>query len=327
MSEATYQAPEVVAELAEEAAAKAEDVAEGVVETVEIFKNNPVVLAVVGAVGVALGVAGGYFAAKKVLRSHYEELSQREIAEAKTFYASVYKTNEDGTPKTPQEVLSERHGPEAAAEALSTYKGQQAAERLVKAGELAYDEQDEAQIRKIENARVHSMSVDKEVGPGGGKIEKIEKLEEGPAETRNVFRDDNFDLAEELKYRTKEAPYIITHDEYYAGELEYENSTLTYYEQDDTLTDEQDKPIHEIDKTIGEDHLIQFGHGSKDRNIVYIRNDRLGMDFEVIKSTGSYVEEVLGMLDDEEVGPGGELRHSNRNAHLARRREFRHGDE
>lgn len=302
-----YKAPEVAQELAEEAAKKA---AENAVEVVEIVKNNPVVLAAVGAVGVALGVAGGYFAAKKVLRSNYEDLAQKEISEARKFYANVYKTNEDGTPKTPQEVLSERHGAEAAAEAVRTYQGQQAAERLVGDGELDYDEQDEAQIRKIESDRIQSKSV------------PADRVEE--SETRNVFRDDNFDLDEEKKYRTKEEPYIITHDEYYAGDLEYENSTLTYYEQDDTLTDEQDKPIREIDKMIGEDHLIRFGHGSRDRNIVYIRNDRLGTDFEVVKSTGSYVEEVLGMLEDE--SEGGELRHSNRNAHLARRREFRHGD-
>lgn len=291
-----------ITEVAAEAVAdNVEDAVEGVVETVEIVKNNPAVLAAVGAVSVTLGIVGGYFAAKKVLRSHYEDLAQSEIAEARKFYANVYKTNEDGSPKTPQEVLSERHGSEAAAEAVRTYKGQQSAEKLVGAGELDYDEQDEEEP---------------EVGPDG-------RIKEDP-ETRNVFRDDNFDLDEEKKYRTKTEPYIITHDEYYASEPEYENSTLTYYEQDDTLTDEQDKPIREIDKTIGEDHLIRFGHGSRDSNIVYIRNDRLGIDFEVVKSTGSYVEEVLGMLKDEATG--GELRHSNRNAHLARRREFRHGD-
>lgn len=314
MSEAT----EAVLDNAEQALDAIEDQMDNIVETVEVVKNNPVVLAVVGAVGVALGVAGGYFAAKKVLRSQYEDLAQREISEAKTFYASVYKTNEDGTPKTPQEVLSELHGPEAAAEALRAYKGQQAAEKLVGAGELAYDEQDEAQIRKIENARGVQTVRSKE-----DEAQLSEDVESPPS--RNVFQDDNFDLEEELKYRTKEEPYIITHDEYYAGDLEYENSSLTYYEQDDTLTDDQDKPIRDIEKTIGEDHLVRFGHGSRDRNIVYIRNDRLGMDFEVVKSTGSYVEEVLGMLDDD--SSGGELRHSNRNAHLARRREFRHGDE
>lgn len=289
MSEAT----EAVLDNAEQALDVIEDQVDGIVETVEIVKNNPVALAVVGAVGVVLGIAGGYFAAKKVLRSHYEDLAQREISEAKTFYASVYKTHEDGTPMTPQEVLRELHGPEAAAEALRTYQGQQAAEKLVETGELAYDEQDEAQIRKIENARLHSLSVDKEVGPGGGRIESVEK-----PESRNVFRDDTFNLEEEMKYRTEEAPYIITHDEFFAGEKDYDTIELTYYEQDDTLADEQDKPIREIDKVIGEDHLVHFGRGSKDHNVVYIRNDRLGCDYEVTKSTGSYVEEVLDMLDD-----------------------------
>ena len=302
---------------AEQALDAIEDQMDNIIETVEVVKNNPVALAAVGVVGLALGIAGGYFAAKKVLRSQYEELSQREIAEAKEFYANVYKTDEDGETMSPQEVLIKRRGAEAAAEAMRTYQGQKAAQKMVESGELSdADEQDEALDRK-EEEKVRETNITHT--PYGDAEVTTE------SETRNVFRDDNFDLAEELKYRTEDAPYIITYDEYNAGEKDYEMSSLTYYEQDDTLTDEQDKPIREIDKIIGEDHLIRFGHGSRDRNVVYIRNDRLGMDFEVTKSTGSYVEEVLGMLDDETEG--GELRHSSRNAQLARRREFRHGDE
>jgi hypothetical protein len=135
-------------------------------------------------------------------------------------------------------------------------------------------------------------------------------------ETRNVFLDPSFDYDEEVKLRTPDKPYIITHDEYFAAEKEYDTQSLTYYEDDDTLVNENDKPVDDLD-LVGEDHLARFGHGSKDRKIVYVRNDKLGIDFEIVLAKGSYLE-ALGL------GPEpNELKHSNqRDA----RRAFRHGD-
>lgn len=318
MSEVAEKAAEATAEVVEEAV-------DGVVDVVTVVRNNPKALVAVGLLGVVAGGLGGYFAAKSKLRSHYEEIARQEIAEARVFYAGVYKTDDDGEVLSPQEVLSQRHGAEAAAEALRGYRGEspaQSEEDLIAEAKDAqggpWDEaQDEAQIRKIEEARFHSVSVDKEPGPHDGTVEVVEK-----EETINVFEEPTFDLQEELKYRTEDKPYIITHDEYFAAEKDYDTSSLTYYEQDDTLADEQDKPIREVDEIIGTDHLVRFGTASGDRNIVYVRNDRLETDYEVIKTGGSYVEEVLGMLENDEP----HLKHSNRNAQLNRRREFRRGD-
>lgn len=308
MSAVAEKAAEVTAEVVEESV-------DGVVEVMEVARNNPVTLAVVGVLCLAAGGAGGYFIAKKTLRKYYEDLSAQEIAEAKEFYASLNKVSVDGEPLTPMQVLANTQGVDVAAEALRTYQGRQAAEKIVESGELQTDdEMDEAQIRKIENARIHSVSVDAEPGLAGGKIEVVEKVE-----TRNVFVDPTFDLEEEMKYRTPTTPYIIHHDEYFENEREFENVSLTYYEQDDTLTNESDEPIREIDKMIGEDHLVRFGHGSKSSNVVYVRNERLQTDFEITKSTGSYLEEVLGVTNDDAEQS---LDPAARDA----RRAFRHGD-
>lgn len=320
MSEVAEKAAEATAEVVEETI-------DGTVEVLQVAKNNPVTLVLVGVLGLAAGGAGGYFLAKKRLKSFYEELSANEIAEAKEFYAGVYKTDEDGAVLSPMEVLEQRHPGEnaEAIAALREYTGrlpseapaateeELIAEAKASQGHPSDNEMDEAQIRKIEKARLHSISVDKEVGPAGGKVEEVVE------EMRNVFVDPNFDLEEEIKHRTSDKPYIITHDEYFAAEKDYDTQSLTYYENDDTLTDEHDKPLREIDKLIGEDHLVRFGHGSKDKSIVYVRNDRLGTDYEIVKSSGSYVEEVLGMLDE----PDNSLKHSDQ---AARRREFRRGE-
>lgn len=296
MSAAAEKAAEVTAEVVEESI-------DGVVDVIEVVRNNPVTLALVGVVALAAGGVGGYFLGVKRLGNEFDERLAFEIEETKEFYANLYKTDPDGAVMTPQQVLEERHGPQAAADAVRIYQGRQAAETAFD----EVDEQDEAQIRKIQEARLQSVSL----------VHPVEVVE--TTESRNVWIDPHFDYEEEVKLRTTTKPYIITHDEYFEAEKEYETISLTYFEDDDTLVNERDEPIREIDKMVGEDHLARFGHGSKDKNIVYVRSDRLETDFEIVKSTGSYLEQVLGIKDE----PSGELKHSDQRD---RRRAFRHGD-
>lgn len=312
-------AVEPVLDAAEEAIL---DGVDGIVGTLEVFRTNPVALAAAGIVGVVAGGVGGYFIARKKLRSFYEDLATQEIAEAKVFYQGLNKTDEDGAVLTPQEVLAQRHGPEAAAAALRTYQGNgpfESEEDLIAAaaaeqGEPHDEEVDERQIQKItERAQFQSISIGEEPSPHGGKITVVE-------ETTNIFAEPLFDLEEETKFRTEDKPYIISHDEFFAADLEYENVSLTYFETDDTLVDERDQPIDNTDEMVGDDHLVRFGHGSKDRKVVYVRNDRLNIDFEITKSNGSYLEDVLGL----EAPESSSLKHSDQRD---RRRAFRHGED
>lgn len=280
-----------------------------IVATIEVVKSNPLVLAAVGVAGLAVGLGGGYLAAKRVLSKHYEAIAEQEIAEAKEFYAGLHKVGLDGTAITPQDVLVERHGSEAM-EALRGYRGQGEEPAESEDLETALDEQDEAQIRRLEE-KARQAHEEYQANASAPVVEVTEEVT-----TLNVFTDPTFDLNEELKYRTEDKPYIITHDEYFAAERDYDTSTLTYFEDDDTVVDEQDKPLEDVDAIIGEDHLVRFGSGSKDRNIVYIRNDRLETDYEVVKAKGSYLEAVLGMGDDDTNS----LRHS-----ADMRRAFRSG--
>ena len=288
MSEVAEKTAEVVAENVEEAI-------DGVVDVVEVFRTNPMALAAAGVVGVMAGAVGGYFVARKLLGREYEERIEAEIAEAREFYAGIYKTDPDGAVLTPQDVLRERHGEEAI-KAVREYQGrsEEEPEDGYPAGEPHDDVVDEEQIRKLE-ARMRD-------GRGEVVVERTEVTERV-----NVFADDTFDLEEEIKFRSPDKPYIITHDEFFEGEKNYDTQSLTYYEVDDTLTDEHDKPLEQTDKLVGDEHLVRFGSGSKDKNIVYVRNDRLGIDYEIVRSTGSYLEEVLGMPEEDPK----ELKHSD----------------
>lgn len=112
----------------------------------------------------------------------------------------------------------------------------------------------------------------------------------------NVFNHDVLPWSwdEEVANREGKQIYIIHKDEYDSQEAEgYVQSTVEYYQGDDILTDMDDSVVFDYPTHIGEDNL-KFGHGSCDPSIVFIRNDHLMTEYEVIVNTGSYHLEVLG---------------------------------
>lgn len=86
-------------------------------------------------------------------------------------------------------------------------------------------------------------------------------------------------------------PYVITQNE--CGDGENDVDCLIYYDGDGTLTDEMDQVLN-IDDYVGEDALEQFVNG-----LVYVRNNKYGMDYEVRWENGSFAEMVEGLKYDE----------------------------
>ena len=131
-----------------------------------------------------------------------------------------------------------------------------------------------------------------------------------------------WDMELELSTRNGREPYVIHFDEFDehdGSEGGFVQKTLTYYEGDDIMTDEHDTPIYQYHTVTG---FLKFGHGSKDPNVVYIRNEELQLEVEVLYMPGRYEVEVLG-LDDEETFVEGQIRHARtkRLAKLAKESE------
>jgi len=120
----------------------------------------------------------------------------------------------------------------------------------------------------------------------------------------NVFRnyqsntdDEVWNYDEEVQNRLdKDVPYIIHIDEFRENTPEHDQVTYTYYEVDDVLANSRDQQIEDMDDAIGLGNLGRWGHGSNDSNIVYIRNERLTLDFEVIRDRGSFAEQTSGTI-------------------------------
>lgn len=126
-------------------------------------------------------------------------------------------------------------------------------------------------------------------------------------EVQNVFiqggQEEVFewDWHEERKDRSPDAPYVIHVDEKYDDASQgYDMVTVTYYEGDDVLCNDRDEVIGHTDRgeLIGEGNLYRFGHGSGDPAIVYVRNDKVEIIYEVIRSPHKFAEEVHGFTHD-----------------------------
>ena len=93
-----------------------------------------------------------------------------------------------------------------------------------------------------------------------------------------------------------EPSYLISLDEHNDGYVFLDTESLDYYEEDDILANGREI-IGQIDKVINPIVLNHFDEPkiSGDPNVVWCRNDIHRTDYEIVRHTGSYQEEVLGV--------------------------------
>lgn len=97
-------------------------------------------------------------------------------------------------------------------------------------------------------------------------------------------------------------PYLISFDDFEDPEYDiFDKVPLSYYPLDDVLSNDEYEAV-DIDSTVGNDNLNPLRTDIK-TNCIYIRNEYLETDYEIVKEEGSYEEEVLGLYrgrpDDE----------------------------
>ena len=83
-------------------------------------------------------------------------------------------------------------------------------------------------------------------------------------------------------------PFIIRPEEY--GELHaYETLNLNYY-ADGVLTDDLDNPIEDVESLVPADFADHFGE--YDDNAVFVRNDNLECDYEILRDLRKFTDVV-----------------------------------
>lgn len=85
-----------------------------------------------------------------------------------------------------------------------------------------------------------------------------------------------------------DGPYVITPEEFDTRD-DYETISLTYY-ADGVLADELDYRVEDVDNTVGTESLSHFGEYEDDA--VFVRNDQLKADYEILFDTRKYEDVV-----------------------------------
>ena len=144
------------------------------------------------------------------------------------------------------------------------------------------DDTEEPSENEEENVVTAGPSVAEEIR---GIVEKLGYTAESiEKEEPNEEKEESKEEEDEEDMNSK--PYVISPDEF--GDCEYITVSLSYY-LDGIVTNEQGKIVANTDELIGEDFADHLGEYEDDS--VFVRNDRLGMDFEILKDYRDYYED------------------------------------
>ena len=260
--------------------------------------RNEVIIPVAYALGgLVVGSAATYFAVNTRLKSKYEAIADKEIASVKTHYRDqlaeeIDKAKETyafvkGTPEEASRILMKRMDE---VQASADYKQQ--------IEELGYG--DSPLLEDIVTAPIADAEELRTVNDEALALLR-EKLRNGPDMEPTVT---GVVFEEEASFiDSPTVPYIISVDEFFQDEEDYEKLTITYFKKDDTLVDERNSPIADVEGTAGLKFAENFGSKSNDANIVYIRNRRLSADFEIVLDKSSFTETILGIKDEDTKKP------------------------
>ena len=120
--------------------------------------------------------------------------------------------------------------------------------------------------------------------------EEVEDIQEEMNTCVEIIEDMDYTRFSEEKpdidTRTGLKPYVIAPEEF--GEIDdYGTCSLTYY-ADEVLADELDEMVENIDDAVGIESLSHFGEYEDDS--VFVRNDRLMCDYEILLDTRRYTD-------------------------------------
>jgi len=116
----------------------------------------------------------------------------------------------------------------------------------------------------------------------------------------NTFDTEGDDVAFQ---RNSEHPYLVSQESW--GEPafdDYDKLSLVYYVDDNTLTDESENIVEDIEAVVGSKNLTYFGGNARsgDDLIIYVRNEKQKADYEVMMRQTSYQAWVMTERPEEE---------------------------
>lgn len=201
--------------------------------------------------GATIGGGGGYWVAYSTLKKGYDRAVQAEVDEVREHYKVIHK---DRSYETPEDYAAE------------------------KAEQSAVELEEHLENKAEHNMRVAAYAIEQERGEA-----QAASVLQPTVEHRSIFDYNNLKDPEKEEVIDTSAVRIISFEEF-DSEDEYTKASLTYYKTDDTVADEVDEILHDVQAAIGPDALGLFS----EQDSVYIRNDVMRTDFEIVLVENSY---------------------------------------
>lgn len=252
---------------------------------------------ILGGTGLVVGGLAGFFVGRQLTAKKFEQILNVEIQSVRDQYQYQYQ-NRQGMGNTPEFTIIDEVSSENWADIFSETVGETQERILLPETEeakefvdrlLEYSSTDDVPASEVLRALVE--------GTPTGNLQ-YHNVFDDPSTQDSGEEDDENEDDRPIRVRD-DGPYMITFEEFVDDYKDYEKISLSYFEEDDTLIDDKESLIPNVEDIVGSKHLSMFGPDivkySQDQNIVYVRNNRLKADFEVIHEDGSYSENVLGI--------------------------------
>lgn len=252
-------------------------------------------------VGIAAGGVGGYFLARRQFDASVGDLIAAEVEKTKKIYSLQIMQLKEGKPATLPAMI--RDAADAVADAIR--QGETAVEKDVV-------EPDPVVAKNGHKAQTDYAGIGKRVmeekPPIENLVEKNIFTEAAPAKSElPPRRPDGRFLPKQTvpSERAPEDPYIITQEEFFQNEPDFDQETLLYYVNDSTLVVKAD-PQETVDlERVGEVNLTLFPATEGDLvSSIAVRNEKYSIDYDVELVHGSLVEDT-GMGESESDLPDG----------------------
>jgi hypothetical protein len=231
-------------------------------------------LVVVGLFGMLVGAVASAVVTRQLLITKYDKILEAELEEARKHYSKLHKKDEFASPQ-------------------AVVKGKLS--EVTFGGESLKDAVMEVEMTEVDVV-AEEMIVDLEYREDADldKFKAFKKQVEDDGLSLgmgNIFVMKDFDYDSEAAKKSQGRPYIITVEDFMVNEDEYDQYTLYYHAGQigengyGTLSSADprvDMDDYDVAQHIDFEHMHQFGYGSNDPNLVYVRCDELSVDFEII---------------------------------------------
>jgi len=265
--------------------------------------------------GLAIGSGATYLLTSRRLEAKYRALAEEEIAKTKSFLNIQAKgESPESYLANYQETLG-RMGyggtivdDDNVADTIA--RGRARMEKMLAEGTVS--EQDLIDAAREEEERQKGNDIDaddeelvpatpEELAEANDSVTLVLPPQEAQVVT-NVFveADRTPEGVVPLPEPLMDEPYLISYDMFFEDEpptQDFSRITVTYYEGDKVLTDDQEQPIDDVVRAVGSEFQYLFGQHSNDENMVYIVNPIQQVKYEIVRDPLKYSVVVLGLND------------------------------